>query len=94
MLWQLAMRPPRWLMREPQCWGIDAAQRELVRLNDLDQVVWRVGQPVLATPLFVMLSLGRKGSTNQQMWWFCWHGWLSRLEYRRLLRACWRWRHD
>ena len=93
MFWQMALWAPRWWAGQRQCWGIDAERRQLVCLTDLDQVVWQVSQPVLATPLFILLPL--KASHNgQQRWWFCWHHWLSSLEYRRLLRAAWRWRHD
>jgi hypothetical protein len=91
MLWQLAMCPPRWFTTKQQCWGIDPERQQLVSLIDLDQVLWRVDQPVLATPLFILMPLIAQ-HTGQKRWWFCWHSWLSQMDYRRLLRACWRWR--
>lgn len=93
MLWQMAISPPRWLCRQQQCWGIDSDRQQLVCLTDIDQVLWRVSQPVLATPCFILLQL-TAAHNGQQRWWFCWHSWLSRLDYRRLLRACGRWRQN
>ncbi|MRJ40980.1 hypothetical protein AKK84_01670 [Idiomarina sp. FeN1w] len=85
-LLRLALQPWRRFAVSTQIWGVDTETGNWMQLDDLDQRQWQAAALSWVTPWFLLVRLHQSDQPHQHRWWWCWQGWVSEADYRRLSR--------